>query len=306
MLPAPVGANVELRLECRRADHMPAAPLAFAEMPSLEQSRPAGTADPAVSRRPARVDLGQFRELVLHLAHREITTMNRFTLLGWLWPLARQLAQLAVLVFIFDRVLDLGIPDYPVFVFSGLVAWTWFSTAMWRSSVSLLDGRHLVFQPRFPTIVLPIVSVAVPLVDVAMAMPVLLVMLATTGHLSASALALPALFVIQFVLCSGLAWIVSAATVYVRDIPNLVGVGVMILFYLTPVFYAATKVPAQYKGIIELNPMTTLLQCYRAVLLGSPFPPLWRVGLVVALSLVLAAGGYALFRRLQGGFVDEL
>lgn len=275
-------------------------------MPALEQSQPAETAGPAVAPRPARVDLGQFRELVLHLAHREITTMNRFTLLGWLWPLARQLAQLAVLVFIFDRVLDLGIADYPVFVFSGLVAWTWFSTALWRSAVSLLDARHLVFQPRFPTIVLPIVSVAVPLVDVAMAMPVLLVMLATTGHLSVSALAFPPLLLIQFVLCSGLAWIASAATVYVRDVPNLVGVAVMVLFYLTPVFYATTKVPAEYKGIIEANPMTTLLQSYRAVLLGTPFPPLWRLGVVLAVSLALAGAGYALFRRLQGGFVDEL
>ena len=92
--------------------------------------------------------------------------MHRFTLLGWAWPVVRQLAQLAVLVFVFSTILDLGIDNFPVFVFSGLIAWSWFAGGVQQATASLIANRHLVFQSRFPVAVLPIVAVAVPFIDV--------------------------------------------------------------------------------------------------------------------------------------------
>jgi lipopolysaccharide transport system permease protein len=256
--------------------------------------------------RTALVDLGYLRELVLHLARREIDARHRFTVLGWTWPLARQLAQLAVLVFIFSAVFDLGIDNYPVFVFSGLLAYTWFSAGLSEAASSLLSQRHFVFQPRFPTAVLPVVAVAVPFVDVLMALPVLLVMLVATGELGWSALLLPPLVAIQFVLMSGLAWLCAAGTVYLRDVPNVVLVGLTLLFYMTPVFYSLDRVPDRYRWVLELNPLATLIEGYRAVLIGQAAPSALKLLVVCAGSAAVAALGLLVFRRLQPGFVDEL
>lgn len=249
---------------------------------------------------------GQLRELVVHLALREIASAHRFTLLGWLWPLVRQLAQLAVLVVVFSTFLDLGIEHFAVYVFSGLVAWSWFSTSLYEACGAIAGRRHLVLQPGLPTITLPVVATAVPLVDLLMALPVLLIMAATQGLLSWWALLLPVIVAVQFVLTVGLAWIVASVTVYMRDTPNVVGVGLTMLFYFTPVFYSLDRVPQPYHDILYLNPMVALLDAYRDVLMeGRPPGAAAMVALGVGATSV-AAIGCLVFRRLRDGFVDEL
>ena len=91
-----------------------------------------------------------------------------------------------------------------------------------------------------------------------------------------------------------------------RDVPNIVLVGLNALFYLTPVFYSSERVPENAQWLLRLNPMTTLLDADRAVLLDYPFPPVGTFLAVVAFSIVVACLGYAVFRRLSPGFVDEL
>jgi lipopolysaccharide transport system permease protein len=244
---------------------------------------------------------------VIHLARREVSVSHRFTLLGWAWPLARTLAQLGVLVFVFSNVLDLGIRNFPVFVFSGLVAWSWFSSALSAGTSSLLTQRHLVFQPGFPAYVLPVVAVAVPLVDVLVALPVLLLMVAVSGGVPASAAFLPVLLAVQLLLSCGIAWLTAAATVHLRDVRNVVGVGLTLLFYVTPVFYdRQASVPERYHWLLQLNPLTTLIEGWRTVLLEGRLPPVGPFALLAAVSAGLALGSYALFRRVQPGLIDEL
>jgi lipopolysaccharide transport system permease protein len=250
--------------------------------------------------------LARRAELVVHLALRQVSSNHRFTLLGWMWPLARQLAQLAVLVFIFSTVFDLGIDDYGVFVFTGIVAYTWFSSGASAAARSLVDQRHLVFQPRFPTAVLPVVALAVPLVDVLLALPVLLAMLGVSGDLHPAALLLPPLLGVQLVLMCGIAWLAAATTVYLRDIPQVVTLGLTLLFYLTPVFYPLERVPDRYHWVLELNPLTTLIEAYRAVLLDQRMPEGGAVALVTLASAAFAVAALLLFRCLRPGFVDEL
>jgi len=252
------------------------------------------------------VRFGHFYELVAHLARRELNTQHRWTLLGWAWPLTRQLAQLAVLVFVFSKLFDLGIDNYAVFVFTGLIAFGWFSSGVQGAAHSLLSQRHLIFQPRFPAAVVPVVAVAVPLVDVLMALPILLVMLVVSGDIGWSALLLPALLVVQLILMCGIAWLCAAASVYLRDIPQIVLVGLTLLFYMTPVFYSLADVPERYQWVFDLNPLATLIEGYRAVLIGEAGPSVAQVAGVCAAGLAVAAAGLLLFRRLEPGFVDEL
>src|SRR4051794_38767860 len=143
---------------------------------------------------------GLFKELLLHLVKRELDSTHRMTILGWAWPLVRQLMQLAVLVFIFGSVLDLNIENFPVFVFSGLVAWTWFSTGVSTATTSVITEKHLLYYPRLPPAVISVVSVFVPLVDVLMALPVLAALVVLESDLQMSALGLPVLIIVQMVL----------------------------------------------------------------------------------------------------------
>jgi lipopolysaccharide transport system permease protein len=245
-------------------------------------------------------------ELVLHLARRELAAAHRFTALGWAWPLARQLVQLGVLVLIFSSVIDLGIANFPAYVFSGIIAWNWFASGLTAASTSLLSQRHLVFQPRLPTAVLPIVAIAVPFVDVVMAVPVLLVMAAVGGTLQWTVVFLPVVFVVEFVLMCGFAWAFAALTVYVRDVPNLVGLALLVAFYMTPVFYSLHAVPDRLKFVLKANPMTTVLEAVRALTLGGAFPAPVQVAGVVVLAGVVGAAGWATFNRMAPGFADEL
>jgi lipopolysaccharide transport system permease protein len=251
-------------------------------------------------------ELGRLRELVAHLAAREVASLHRFTLLGWAWPLVRQLAQLGVLVVAFSRVLRLGIPHYAVFVFSGLIAWNWFSTGVVNGTSALLDRRHLVFQPRFPVLALPLVAVAVPLIDLLLALPVLAVMLVVDTGLHWSLLFLPVLVAIQLVLMAGIAWFAAAATVYLRDVRHIVGVGVTMLFYFTPVFYDLARLPGHYRSLLRINPFATIVDAYHSIVLRGQLPPAgWLCGVAV-FSVLVAVGGLWFFNRVSAGFVDEL
>jgi ABC-type polysaccharide/polyol phosphate export permease len=245
-------------------------------------------------------------ELTVHLATREVTARHRFTVLGWLWPLARQLAQLGVLLLVFTSVVDLDIDDYPAFLFTGLIVWSLFASGLTDGTTALMSNRHLLFRPRCPAAVLPVAAVAVALVDALIALPVLLVIVAVNGDLAPSALFIPVLAVIQLVLVCGLAWLTSAASVYLRDVVQLVVVALLLLFYLTPVFYDAARVPDDYEWVIRLNPVTPLLDAYREVLLEGSLPAAGPVAAVAAVAVATAAIGLAVFQRLRRGFVDEL
>lgn len=273
---------------------------------ALGASAGAASSGGLVGPRSPELSLGLFKELVLHLVKREIDATHRMTVLGWTWPVVRQLAQLAVLVFIFGSVLDLGIPNFPVFVFSGLIAWGWFAAGTSAATSSLLTQRHLLFQPRLPPAVLPIVAIVVPLVDVVIALPVLGVLLGFEAGIPWTAVFVPVLILGQLLLMAGLAWLVAAGSVFLRDVPNIVAVGLNVLFYLTPVFYGLHTIPEQYVDLLKLNPMATIVEGYRALLLGEPYPGGWTIAYAVGFALVLTALGWTLFNRLQHRFVDSL
>jgi lipopolysaccharide transport system permease protein len=243
---------------------------------------------------------------VVHLARRRLESEHRLTALGWLWPLVRQLAQLLVLVVIFGSVLDLGIPDYPLFVFAGLIVWGWFSTALSSATTALSSERHLVYSPRLPNIVIPLVAVVVPLADLLVVLPVLIVALAIEGLLAWTVVLLAPLLVVQFALTAGLSLVASAVNVYFRDVQNLVGVGLLLFFYLTPIFYGVKNVPEEYRWLLHVNPMTPLINAVRDVLLEGDLPRWQDLAIVCPAALVALGAGIAVFRRLEPNFVDEL
>ena len=106
---------------------------------------------------------------------------------------------------------------------------------------------------------------------------------------------------------AGIAWLAAAANVFMRDVENVIGVGLTLVFYCTPVFYSIASVPERYQTLLRLNPMTTLVESYRGVLMGTEFPSARRLAVGDASPApLLALAGWLLFRRAEPRFVDEL
>jgi lipopolysaccharide transport system permease protein len=247
------------------------------------------------------------RDLARELVVRDLKRRYKRSALGVVWSLLGPLAQMLVLTFVFHRVVPLDIPNYRVFVFCGILVWAWFQSSLQLASGSITDNRELVRCPNFPVAVLPAVSVATNLVHFVLALPVLFAfLLVGGGSLSAALLALPLVIALQFAFTLGLAYIVAALQVSFRDTQHLLGVGLMLLFYLSPVFYDASAVPPAYQAVYRANPMVPLIGAYRGLLLPGPA---FDAAPLLVLSMVAGAllwAGHDAFRRASHRFVEEL
>lgn len=242
----------------------------------------------------------------MHLARREVASSQRLTLLGWAWPVVRQLAQLAILVLVFSEFLDVDIPDFPIFVFCGLIVWNWFSAAIPNASTSVLAKRHLALQPGFPAPIIPGTAAVVPLIDVLLVLPAFAAVLVIEDELRWTALALPGVFVLEFVLLMGLAWIAAAVSVYLRDIPNALPVAMTLLFYVSPIFYDRSIVPDEWEWVLDVNPIAILIEAARALVIDTPGPSAAQMTAVTLASVAAFAVGLVAYGRLARGFADEL
>jgi lipopolysaccharide transport system permease protein len=229
------------------------------------------------------------------------------SVLGVAWTLLNPLAQLLVFSAIFPLISPISVPNYPSFLFTGILAWNWLQSSLLLATVAVVDNRELIRRPAFPAAILPAVTVTSHLIHFLMALPVLLVFLLWGGSKPTGAvLALPLVVALQFALTLGLAYVAAASHVMFRDTQYLLGVLLQLLFFLTPVFYDAGVIPERYLPVYRLNPMVHVIDAYRTILLRGELPDgtslLWLCGLAVGLLCM----GYAVFSRVSYHFVEEL
>jgi lipopolysaccharide transport system permease protein len=251
--------------------------------------------------------LGHVRDMVRELIARDMKLRYRGSLLGVAWTLLNPIAELLVLLFIFDHVLPLNIPNYGAFLFTGLLVYGWFQSSLLFATGAIVNNRELIKRPGVPASVLPIVNVASNLVHFVLALPVLLVLVVASGvELTGAVLALPLLIGIQFVLILSLAYPVATAHVWFRDTQYLLRVALQLLFYLTPVFYEVSAIPREYQALYRLNPMVSIVEWYRDVLLRGTVPaPASVLGVVLVSACLLIVGLFG-FTRTSQRFADEL
>jgi lipopolysaccharide transport system permease protein len=247
------------------------------------------------------------RDLLIELVVRDIKLRYRGSALGVLWTLLNPLAELLVLLFIFDLVLHVQIPNFAVYLFTGLIAYTWFSTSLAFATTAIVENRELVKRPGVPSILLPVVTVASNMVHFVLSLPILFGLLVLSGiPLTHTVIALPLLVAIQFAFILACTYPVAAIHVWFRDIQHIVRVFVQLLFYLTPVFYRTSDVPARLRSIYRLNPMAQIVDTYRAVLIDGAWPSPAGVLYVAIAAAALLAIGMSWFRRASYRFADEL
>jgi lipopolysaccharide transport system permease protein len=246
-------------------------------------------------------------DLISHLARREFSLRYHDSALGVLWFLAIPLAQLAVLVFVFQRVIPLGIEAYPAFVLSGLLPWTWFTSSVGAAGGLFVANRDLVRQPGFSPAVLVMVNALSTLIPLVITVPLLLALLAWYGRLPGAALIfLPVLILIQAVLIVGVGLAVATLNVFYRDVQHAVAVALMLFFYVTPVFYRPQEIGEGFAWLFRVNPVAVLVEAYRAVFLHGTVPAAGPLLLATVISAAILALAHRIYRAQRHDLVDAL
>jgi lipopolysaccharide transport system permease protein len=251
-----------------------------------------------------------YRELLYFLVWRDIKVRYKQTALGVLWVVLQPVITMLVFSGLFGVLLNTpsnGVP-YPVFVYAGLLPWTYFAGSLARSSVSLVDSRNLITKVYFPRLIVPLTGVLAGLIDFAVGFVVLIILMLLYGIVPTAAVVFLPLFLLLAILTAlGFGLWLSALNVRYRDIGYLIPFLVQIWLYLTPVIYSVSLVPERFQFLLGLNPMTSVIIGFRWVLLGqSPEAQsyLWIFVLSLTTMLVVLIGGLIFFRRTERTFAD--
>jgi|SRR5579859_2850958 len=241
------------------------------------------------------------------LVWRELRIRYKGSVLGVLWAVLSPLGTVAIMQFLFTRILPLNIPHYAAFVYTGLLPWTWFQSAVQTGAATLLDNRDLVRRPFFPRPLLPVVVTSTNFVLYLLALPVLVALMLSQGlTLSPYLLLLPVIWLVLAIFTLACTILVAALGVLIRDVGHLLDVGMLLWFYLTPIFYDLQDVGAQHARWLMLNPLTAPVEAHRAITLYGRAPDWTALGISAVIGVVLLIVSLMVFRTFEDSFVEEV
>jgi lipopolysaccharide transport system permease protein len=251
-------------------------------------------------------ELWAHRELLYFLVWRDVKVRYKQTVLGVAWAVLQPLFMMLVFTLFFARVagVTVGKTPYPLFAFAGLVPWTFFANAVTTASSSLVGNAHLVTKVYFPRLLVPVASVGAGLVDFGLSFALLaVVLLYYRPGLTWNIVALPGLMLLctLFALAVG-TWLAGLNVKY-RDVRFVLPFVIQLWLFLSSVILPSAAVPARWRWLLTLNPMSAVTEGFRSSLLGLPFN--W-VALGIATAFTLLALLYAVhsFRRVEREFAD--
>lgn len=255
--------------------------------------------------------LFRYRGLIQSLVARELKARYRGSLLGFFWSFVNPLLLLLIYTFVFTVVMPGArgsVEPFAVFMFCGILPWSWFSSSLLESSNVLVSGGNLIKKVLFPAEVLPIVTVLAGLVHFCLGLPILFGFLLFYGvPIKLDIALLPIVVLVQLVLTTGLALVVSALTVHFRDVRDLLANLLTFWFFATPIIYPIEQAPAAVHRFLNLNPFTHLAIAYQEALFRSgDFAATWRLQAVALCAIVVFFIGYFVFDRLRDTLAEEV
>lgn len=262
-------------------------------------------------------EIWEYRELLVMLTRRDLTTRYKQTVLGILWAIVQPVFTMLIFGVIFGRVAKMptgGIEEYHLFSYTGLVPWTFFSLAMGKASNSLVGNAFLLKKVYLPRVIIPLASTLAPLVDMAIAFSLLLGMMAYYGHTpSVFILLLPLFVLLAHTMALGMGLWLSALNVQFRDIAHVIPFLTTILLYATPIAYSSALYGSTHsyiRSILLLNPMAQVVEGFRWCIFHDVYsttfsPDLHTVGSIIIALAILISGAYV-FRRMERTFADTV
>jgi lipopolysaccharide transport system permease protein len=249
-----------------------------------------------------------FRDLFYSLVRRNITTRYNQTILGVGWSVLQPLLTMVVFSIFFGRVAKLpssGIP-YPVFSLAAVVPWTYFANTVLLGATSLVGNSQLLTKIYFPRIFIPGAAIGSGLIDLAIAMVILLIVMASFGFVpvTASVLLLPICLLLLVLTTAGVTFWLSALGVQYRDVRFVTPFLMQLWLFATPIIYPLSLIPSDLRLLYSLNPMVGIIDGFRVALLETG-PIEWAsLGLALVVGTIILASGVWYYRRIESVFAD--
>jgi lipopolysaccharide transport system permease protein len=248
-----------------------------------------------------------YSELLYFLTWRDIKVRYKQTVIGAAWAVLQPFLTMVVFSIVFGRLMHVssGAVPYPVFSFTALLPWTFFSTAISRSGTSLVLSANLISRVYFPRIIVPLAAVLGATVDFAIAFVILLGMLLFYGIVPGIAiLALPFLIVLAILTAFGVGFWLSALNVKYRDIAFAIPFLTQFWLFVTPVVYSSSIVPQKWRLLYGLNPLAGVVEGFRWALLGQGSAPSGLIAISLITVIALLATGLVYFHHVENEFAD--
>ncbi|MBP9819207.1 ABC transporter permease [Candidatus Woesebacteria bacterium] len=252
-------------------------------------------------------EVWEYRELLYFLTVRDLKVRYKQTTIGVLWAVFQPFLIMVVFSVFFGQLLGVpseGVP-YPIFVYTGLLFWQFFSSALSDTSGTLVANQAIVTKVYFPRLLLPLASVMTKVVDFAIAALILIGMMfyyGYTPHLS-GLLLIPLLLIITFMASVGLGLVLAAINVKYRDVRYILPFFIQMLLFVTPVIYPA-GIAGKYSWILALNPMMGVIQSARAALLGTTVLNWLLITISLVATFILLLIGIYTFKKTERYFAD--
>lgn len=252
------------------------------------------------------------------MVKRDIASRYRGSFLGMLWSVATPLMMLAVYTFIFTEVFkakwpsangveETGKYSFAITIFSGMIIHGFIAECMTRSSSIILQNSSYVKKVVFPLELLPIMVSGSALFNMMISTIILYVAnLAFADINLLSLLALPVLFIPLILFATGLGLLISSVGVYLRDISQLIGLFVMILLFISPVFFPVDAIPEKYRIFMQVNPLSWFIESFRSIIISSNLPDLMHISVIFTLGILSFLFGLLAFSKMRKGFADVL
>jgi ABC-type polysaccharide/polyol phosphate export permease len=254
--------------------------------------------------------LFRYRLLIQSLVSRELKARYRGSVLGFLWSFINPLLLMFTYGLVFTQVFPMARPKamdpYYLFLFCGILPWTWFQASLAEASGGLIAGGSLIKKVLFPAEVLPVVSVFANLMHFIFGLPVLLACLIFEGKLTAYALLLPIPVAIQLLFTLGLALFFSALTVHFRDLRDLLTHILHLWFWGSPILYFYGDMTGTLRTVLRLNPMAHIFVSYQEMLFMGEFHHYRGLALTGLLAVLTFALGAFVFERLRDTLPEEV
>ena len=254
-------------------------------------------------------ELWAYRELAATLAWRDFRVRYRQTAIGIGWAVLQPALMTLVFTVVFGKFANFPSEDlpYPVFTFSGILLWTYFASALTRSSACLVTNSAFITKVYFPRMLLPLSSVTSPVIDFVFASSVLVVLMAWF-HVppEATTLLAPLFLLLAGLTALGVGMWLAAINVRYRDVPYAIPFLLLMWMFLTPVFYSSRELPEHWQWLYSLNPMTGVIEGFRWAVVGTPAPSLAQLAVSLGVAAVLLVTGLAFFKRSEPSFADTI
>ena len=251
-------------------------------------------------------EIWKYRELLYFLVWRDIKVRYKQTFIGASWAIIQPFFTMIVFTVFFGKIAKIpsdNVP-YPIFSYSGLLLWTYFSSAVSNSSNSLIGNSNLISKVYFPRLIVPLSSAISAAVDYFIATSILVLMMFYYGvYPNYQILFLPVILILTFFTATGFSLWLSALNVKYRDVRYALPFFIQLLLFLTPVIYPVSFVPEKFKWILYINPIGGLINAHRALVLGQEIDFAY-LGISIIISIFLFITGFAYFKKTESFFAD--